>query len=86
MPSEEFGLNAMSILITSEISLGISNITYDLPENYSRVISRVHNIYSYNSWLYQYHNIVNLDHWNQILNYAYISNLATFCTVCASVS
>ena len=39
MPSEVFGLSAMSILVTSEISLGNSNTKYDPPVNDGSVIS-----------------------------------------------
>ena len=47
MPSEAFGLSAISMLVTSEISLGNSNIKYDVPENDGSVISiSVHKISS----------------------------------------
>ena len=39
MPSEAFGLSAISMFITSEISLDDSNAKYDLPANEGSVIS-----------------------------------------------
>ena len=39
MPSGAFGLSAISMFVTSEISLGNSNTKYDPPENDGKVIS-----------------------------------------------
>ena len=50
MPSEAFGFSAISMLVTSEISLDNSNTKYDPPENDGSVISiSAHNINDYNS-------------------------------------